>query len=471
MQIVYTDVNNFTMPQYRPIFAEKTAMPVQFYITNQKSRAGECPIRVSACILGKRYATSVGYSVAPENWISNIRENPEAYHRNGIWVLPGTENSKRIPAEAINRDIGRVVEFIGIYAMRAQERPTTRELRSKVREALGREEGKTESLTLNGWIDKFIREQGANAGWELATLHAMHTFQKHIRKFGKAHDLEYFDADGIAAFISYLRKDAHLQEVSVRKQYKNLVWLMNWALRNKFTRQDDIKRYKPKFKVIQKPVIFLTREELLRIYDYKVPPNGAIVNLYDEDGLPYQKVIEESGGIEKARDLFCFCAFTSLRFSDMYKLRRSDIDDNFIHVVTQKTRDDIPINLNSYSRAILDKYKDFRFKDDKALPVVTNQQMNAALKDLCELCGINQPIRKCKYVNGNRIEEVFPKWQLVSTHAARKTFICYSLSIGIPPVVVMQWTGHSDYQSMKPYIDIAGGEKASAMDMFDKGLK
>ena len=139
-------------------------------------------------------------------------------------------------------------------------------------------------------------------------------------------------------------------------------------------------------------------------------------------------------------------------------------------MVTQKTHDTLPINLNSFSRAVLDKYKDYNFKNDKALPVVTNQQMNAALKDLCELCGINESIRISKYVNGNRIEEVYPKWKLVGTHAARRSFICYALSIGIPPVMVMRWTGHSDYQSMKPYIDIASADKYKAMDLFDKGL-
>ena len=45
------------------------------------------------------------------------------------------------------------------------------------------------------------------------------------------------------------------------------------------------------------------------------------------------------------------------------------------------------------------------------------------------------------------------------------------LSIGIPPVMVMRWTGHSDYQSMKPYIDIAAADKAQAMEQFDKTLE
>ena len=33
-----------------------------------------------------------------------------------------------------------------------------------------------------------------------------------------------------------------------------------------------------------------------------------------------------------------------------------------------------------------------------------------------------------------------------------KTFICFALSNGIPPDVVMKFTGHCDYKSMKPYI-------------------
>ncbi len=59
----------------------------------------------------------------------------------------------------------------------------------------------------------------------------------------------------------------------------------------------------------------------------------------------------------------------------------------------------------------------------------------------------------------------------VQREPIRKTFICYALSIGIPPVMVIRWTGHSDYQSMKPYIDIAAADKAQAMEQFDKTLE
>ena len=65
--------------------------------------------------------------------------------------------------------------------------------------------------------------------------------------------------------------------------------------------------------------------------------------------------------------------------------------------------------------------------------------MNRYLKNLCELAGC-------------------------------RTFICFALSSGIPPQVVMKWTGHCDYKSMKPYIDIAGSVKSNAMNTFANSL-
>lgn len=42
-----------------------------------------------------------------------------------------------------------------------------------------------------------------------------------------------------------------------------------------------------------------------------------------------------------------------------------------------------------------------------------------------------------------------------------------ALSLGVPPNVVMKWTGHSDYKAMKPYIDIADTVKAREMTKMD----
>ena len=168
------------------------------------------------------------------------------------------------------------------------------------------------------------------------------------------------------------------------------------------------------------------------------------------------------------RDVFLFQCFTGLRYSDVFNLRRSDIKGDHIEVTTVKTSDSLIIELNNHSKAILDKYKDVAFEHDKVLPVITNQKMNDYLKELAEMAGIDEPVRQTYYKGNERIDDVTPKYALLGTHAGRRTFICNALALGIPPQVVMKWTGHSDYKAMKPYIDIADDIKANAMSKFNQ---
>lgn len=167
------------------------------------------------------------------------------------------------------------------------------------------------------------------------------------------------------------------------------------------------------------------------------------------------------------RDVFLFQCFTGLRYSDVFNLRRSDVKGEHIEVTTVKTSDSLIIELNNHSKAILEKYQNVAFEDNKVLPVITNQKMNDYLKELAELAGIDEPVRQTYYRGNERIDEVTPKYALLSTHAGRRTFICNALALGIPPQVVMKWTGHSDYKAMKPYIDIADDIKANAMSKFN----
>ena len=89
---------------------------------------------------------------------------------------------------------------------------------------------------------------------------------------------------------------------------------------------------------------------------------------------------------------------------------------------------------------------------------------------LGELCGFNQPVARTVFKGGKRIEITVPKWKMLSSHPGRRTFVCYALSVGIPPQVVMKWTGHSDYKAMKPYIDIAESTRAEAMQKINSSL-
>ena len=195
-------------------------------------------------------------------------------------------------------------------------------------------------------------------------------------------------------------------------------------------------------------MVFLTQDELNRLRTFPIPKR-----------MKY---------LERVRDVFLFSCFTGLRYSDVFNLKKSDIKDNAIEITTVKTADSLIIELNDHSRAILDKYKHETLSGNKALPVISNQRMNIYLKQLGEMAGLDDPVRKTYFKGSRRIDQIIPKYRLLASHVGRRTFVCNALALGIPPQVVMKWTGHSDYASMKPYIDIADDVKASAMCRFNR---
>ena len=234
----------------------------------------------------------------------------------------------------------------------------------------------------------------------------------------------------------------------LEKQLGFLKWFLRWSTTKGFNTSTAFLSFKPKLKSTTKKIIFLTNDELNKLQNYKIP--------------------EAKQYLERVRDVFLFQCFTGLRYSDVYNLKRSDIKPDSIEVTTIKTADSLVIEFNDHSKSIIEKYKNIHFENDKALPVISNQKMNDYLKELAELAGIDEPIRESFYKGNERIDTVSPKYALLGTHAGRRTFICNALALGIPPHVVMKWTGHSDYKAMKPYIDIADNIKASAMNKFNQ---
>lgn len=91
--------------------------------------------------------------------------------------------------------------------------------------------------------------------------------------------------------------------------------------------------------------------------------------------------------------------------------------------------------------------------------------MNKHLHTLCKLAGIDGSIKSTHYEGNKRVDEVHPKYELIGTHCGRRTFICTALGKGIPPSVVMKWTGH---RTIRHYIDIADEVKSEYMKQFDQ---
>ena len=297
-------------------------------------------------------------------------------------------------------------------------------------------------------FDDFVRVCGRQNDWTHSTFEKFAAVKNHLKNFRSELSFDFFDEEGLTEYVQYLREVREMRNSTIGKQLSFLKWFLRWSFKQGMHSNNAYDAFKPKLKDTQKKIIFLTWEELNKLREFKIPPTKQ--------------------ALERVRDVFLFKCFTGLRYSDVFNLRRSDIKGDHIEVTTVKTSDSLIIELNDHSRAILEKYKDVEFENDKALPVITNQKMNDYLKELAELAEINEPVRQTYYKGNERIDEVTPKYALLGTHAGRRTFICNALALGIPPQVVMKWTGHSDYKAMKPYIDIADDIKANAMSKFNQ---
>ena len=319
-------------------------------------------------------------------------------------------------------------------------------------------------------FDEFTRKCGEKNAWTIATFEKMSAIRADLHNFGPKVKLSELDEDALTRFVGYLRdekkvfpakkkKDAGedeeekavqvgLNNTTIKKKLEYLTWFLRWARDVGHPVNPAFKTFKPTLKQTQKPIIYLTKDELQRV-----------------------KNLDLSGSkLEPVRDIFLFCCFSSLRHSDADNLRHSDIKGDHMDVTTIKTGDSVSIELNDITKAILEKYKDISFYGDRALPSFTNQAMNRGLKELCKLAEINDPVRITTYKGNVRHDDVYPKWELVGTHTGRRTFIVQALSMGISPNIVMKWTGHSDYKAMKPYIDIVDSIKAESMTKFNNLL-
>lgn len=387
-------------------------------------------------------AFNVGYRVEIEKWIANVQRC-----KSGT-----THGKKKVSATEINNEIQRLEEIaeniFKVFEVK-EAIPTPDEFRDAFNTACGKQSAMKvkDSLSFFDYFDEFVNESGSQNDWKEGTYEKFAAVRNHLIGFDEKLTFEALNDTKLTDYIKYLRTMKGHRNKTIEKQLGYLKWFLRWAMGKGYNNNNAFQTFSPKLKNTDKKVIFLTWEELMHLNDFEVP--------------------SEKQYLARVRDIFCFCCFTSLRYSDVYNLKRSDIKDNHIEVTTVKTADSLIIELNKYSKAILDKYKNVHFENNKALPVISNQKMNDYLKELGKLAGIDEPIRETYYRGNERIDEVKPKYALLGTHAGRRTFICAALSMGIPAQTVMKWTGHADYKAMKPYIDVADKDRQEAMKVWD----
>lgn len=164
--------------------------------------------------------------------------------------------------------------------------------------------------------------------------------------------------------------------------------------------------------------------------------------------------------LERIRDLFIVGCYTGLRFSDFSQIRPEHIFEDRIRIKTLKTNEWVTIPLHRTVKTIMSKYH----KNFNSLPKsCQNQTMNKHLKFIGKLAGINESILKIRNKGKERVEEVFPKHNLITTHTARRSFATNSFKMGIPSRVIMKITGHRTEQAFNSYIKVTQDENAEMM--------
>lgn len=181
--------------------------------------------------------------------------------------------------------------------------------------------------------------------------------------------------------------------------------------------------------------IYLTNEELARLWNL------------DLSG-------DESR--RKARDLFLLGCYTASRFSDYSKLSMANVRDGFIVFTQQKTDNSVMIPLSPKVKEILDR-------NGGHAPELGHTYYNKLIKDVCKLAGIDDDIKVTRSKGTEKQVTVLKKYQLVSSHTARRTGATLLSQTGVSLDSLMLITGHKSLAAIQRYLRLGKEENARAL--------
>ena len=256
-----------------------------------------------------------------------------------------------------------------------------------------------------------------------ATLERYNTSRDHTRAFLQWKyritdiDIKKLDYEFVSDFEFWLKTQRNCNHNTAIKYISNFRKIINICMRKGWLQKDPFLGFKMSKHEVDRD--FLTEEEL-------------------------QAVSSKDFGTERlnhVRDIFIFSCFTGLAYADVQKLKRSEIGlgvdgDYWIFTSRQKTETKSRIPLLPFAAAIIEKYKDYPvcLQSGKVLPVLSNQKMNAYLKEIADVCKIHKNL---------------------TFHMARHTFATtVTLSNGVPMESVSKMLGHKNLKTTQHYAKI-----------------
>lgn len=405
---------------------------IQFNLKKKNADSKSGVIRAVIYFQTQRIVISTGVSVDADKWDAKNQR-----------VIKSTKMANAQRANRLMESYRNTLDTIMAEYEVREAIPTADAISHRMNEAL-KGESASPALSVAVAMEDFVREEGNLKNWSVSTVAKFHTLQHQINAvFGDKRLWELDDKD-LTDLVDWYKANGH-NNSSIQRRVKQMRWFLRWAHNKGLYKGNLHDTFRPKFKgvsVESKEIVYLEQDELRSLYEYD---------------------LRFSPPLERVRDVFCFCCFTGLRYSDVQKLRKENVREDGIHIVTQKTTDALVIPQNDFSKAILKKYQNYEDKDGHALPVISNQKANAILKDIGKIVGLERQMRRVWYSGAERMEETVSLFELLTTHCARRTFVVLALTSGVSVESIMKWTGHSSYTAMKPYIAITRAKQTNEM--------
>jgi len=272
----------------------------------------------------------------------------------------------------------------------------------------------------NGQMEALIR---AGKDFSPGTLDRYNTCRDHVRAFIRWKyrmediDIKRLNFEFATDLEFWFKTQRNCSHNTTLKYISNLKKIVNGCIRKGWLTKDPFAGFKMTKIEIDREA--LTETELDKIR----------AKLFPTDRL------------NLVRDIFLFSCYTGLAYADVRKLRRTEIapgvDGSFwIFTNRQKTDTSSRIPLLPPAQAIIEKYKNFPgcYDSGHVLPVLSNQKMNAYLKEIADCCGISKNL---------------------TFHIARHTFATtITLSNGVPIESVSKMLGHRNLKTTQHYAKV-----------------
>lgn len=358
-------------------------------------------------------------------------------------VLPSNWNGSRVINDPGNcnvtlNKIELAIKDIDLQGRLRGRQPTKAEIENTLNKLLGRDKGAGNFFAV---IDQIIadRESGAvltrdGKRFSKHTIKGYRHTRDNLFKFDSKMTFDGITLNTYHELIAYFNKNHDHAINSIGKTIKNWIVFMKAAKKagyhsNLIYLDDDFR-----VPVEETDDIHLDESELAKIYSHNFPNKT----------------------LDIARDWAIIDAYNGLRVCDIQALDDQNLVDDCILMVNEKTDIKVKVPMHRYVRAIIKKWKGLP-------PKMTDQELNRSYKEVCELAGIKEKVLYSVTKGGVRKDYYLPKYELVSNHTWRRSFITNLLDAGVPDNQVMQLAGIKKHATLMKYKKTKAEKNAKIM--------